>query len=154
MSTKPLLVVDTNVFINSLWPTILTPNDYKVTELEDSGLVSFAFSNTTANELFKILAREVDSRNIFQCREIFMLHSEIVRRSIFCPTPPPLPRISSDKGDQKFLELAVAVDADYLVTNDTQNGLLSLGQYNNTKILTPTAFLREFQLTYQRNMGR
>jgi uncharacterized protein len=52
--------------------------------------------------------------------------------------------VSRDPADNKFLDLAAAGDADYLVTGDSD--LLVLGSFRRTTILTPGSFLnREHQ---------
>lgn len=45
-----------------------------------------------------------------------------------------------DPKDDKFLELALEIDADYLITQD--NDLLVLQNFGNTKIVDPEEFLR------------
>lgn len=52
-------------------------------------------------------------------------------------TPPSLPR---DATDSKFLDLARASNADYLVTNDRRH-LLRLKEFGRTKIVTPHKFM-------------
>jgi len=48
--------------------------------------------------------------------------------------------IKSKDDDNRILELAVAVGADYLVTGDKKH-ILPLGEFNKTKILIPHDFL-------------
>jgi len=48
--------------------------------------------------------------------------------------------LARDITDTKFLDLALAADADFLVTNDARH-LLRLKQIGQTKILTPHKFL-------------
>lgn len=57
---------------------------------------------------------------------------------------------SSDNGDQYFIELAVTINAKYLITNDHQNGLIKLGKYQETIILTPYEYLRNYQKEIRR----
>jgi uncharacterized protein len=49
--------------------------------------------------------------------------------------------LTRDVTDSKFLALAEASDADYLVTNDRRH-LLGLKRHRRTEIVTPTEFLR------------
>lgn len=55
--------------------------------------------------------------------------------------------IVRDREDNKILESAVEAEADYLITND--NDLLSIGSYENIKIVTPS----EFWVTYHDEEG-
>lgn len=47
--------------------------------------------------------------------------------------------VVEDSDDDKFLEAAVEVDADYIVSGD--DDLLSIGEFRGTKILPPDEFL-------------
>jgi putative PIN family toxin of toxin-antitoxin system len=49
-----------------------------------------------------------------------------------------------DITDREFLSLAVAADADFLVTNDRRH-LLPLKSFGRTRIVTPAAFLRHLK---------
>jgi predicted nucleic acid-binding protein len=98
----------------------------------------------TKNEIYKIIARTVEKQDIFECSEFFELIHDIISRSVFIDKPPKLEKLSSDKGDQPFIELADAVHANYLVTNDYQNGLLDLKTYNNLNILTSSSFIKDY----------
>jgi putative PIN family toxin of toxin-antitoxin system len=49
--------------------------------------------------------------------------------------------ISRDPGDNKFLELAKAIDADYIISGDKD--LLEIGEFEGVKILKPSVFLQE-----------
>lgn len=136
------VVVDTNIFINAIFGRGLFKSDEKIMSFEEDGLVKFVFSRLTLNELFKVISTKVSQYNIFECSEIFEALETIRRRSKFVESPEKLPRVSSDKGDQPFLELAVSAETDYLITNDKQNGLLKLGRYNKVEIVTPVQYLK------------
>jgi uncharacterized protein len=47
--------------------------------------------------------------------------------------------ICRDPDDDKFLELALAIDADFIISGDKD--LLELTQFQNTKILKPSQFI-------------
>ncbi len=53
--------------------------------------------------------------------------------------------ICRDPDDNKFLELALEISADYLITGDED--LLELKQFESTKILKPSQFMVELNLT-------
>jgi uncharacterized protein len=50
----------------------------------------------------------------------------------------PIPPASRDRDDNRILACALSSSADYVVTGD--DDLLVIGQYGNTKILTPRDF--------------
>ena len=47
----------------------------------------------------------------------------------------------ADPGDTFLLQLALAADADWLITGDHRAGLLALGNISRTRIATPSDFL-------------
>jgi len=49
----------------------------------------------------------------------------------------------SDPNDTFLLAMALAGDADYLVTGDRRAGLLQSGSIGRTRIVTPAAFCTE-----------
>ncbi|HSM28561.1 MAG TPA: PIN domain-containing protein, partial [Thioalkalivibrio sp.] len=50
---------------------------------------------------------------------------------------------ANDPNDSFLLAMALAGDADYLVTGDRRAGLLQLGHIERTRIVTPAAFCAE-----------
>ncbi len=50
---------------------------------------------------------------------------------------------ANDPNDSFLLAMALAGDADYLVTADRRAGLLQLGHIERTRIVTPAAFCAE-----------
>jgi len=51
---------------------------------------------------------------------------------------------TDDPNDAFLLAMAVAGDANYLITGDRRAGLLQRGHFGPTRIVTPTAFCTEF----------
>jgi len=141
-----LAVIDTNIFINALFGRGFFRFDEKILDLEEQGIIKFGFSRHTLNELYKILARKIEENNIFECSEFYQLLHEIITRSKYIEAAPKIKdKLSSDPGDQYFIELAVTLRADYLVTNDKTNGLLKLGTYQEVMILTPEKLVKRIQ---------
>lgn len=64
--------------------------------------------------------------------ELIELHSEMVEPFSFAKT------VCSDPDDDKFLEAALAADADYVVSGDA--ALLKLKNYKRIKIVRPAGF--------------
>lgn len=142
---KPLLVVDTNIFINSIFGRNRFKDDMRILEYEESGFVRFAFSQHTKNELYKIMSRFIEKEDIFECSEFFELLYKAIDRSVFIKHPAKLTdELCKDKGDLPFLELAVSANADYLITNDHKNGLLDIGSYSGVQIVTPKEFVKVY----------
>lgn len=140
-----LVVADTNVFINALFGNGMFRNDMRIMDLEEQGKIKFAFSDMTRNELILICARKITELGHFHAVEFTDLLYDIFNRSTTIEEVDRLETLSSDKSDQIFIETAVHLKADYLVTNDMSNGLLELGQYKNVTILKPDTFLRRIR---------
>jgi uncharacterized protein len=54
---------------------------------------------------------------------------------------PPFPQVSRDPNDDLIVATAIAAKADHLVTGD--NDLLTLGEHQGVRIVTPRQFLDE-----------
>ena len=139
---KTLAIIDTNVFINALFGNGMFRNDMKILDLEEQGIIRFAFSDSTRNELLLITARKITEHELYDSVEFFDLLYEIFDRSITINEANRLEQLSTDKSDQMFIEAAVEVNANYLITNDTRNGLLELERYKNVLIWKPDKFIR------------
>lgn len=68
-----------------------------------------------------------------------------MQRAIELPTLPPLPDgvRANDPNDSFLLQMALASEADYLVTGDGKSGLLQRGNLGRTRIVTPAMFCAE-----------
>ena len=68
-----------------------------------------------------------------------------MQRAIVLATLPPLPEGmgADDPSDTFLLAMAVAADADYLVTGDRRAGMLQRGRIGRTRIVTPAVFCDE-----------
>ncbi|MCL2875477.1 MAG: putative toxin-antitoxin system toxin component, PIN family [Betaproteobacteria bacterium] len=68
-----------------------------------------------------------------------------MQRAIVLGALPPLPDDieASDPNDAFLLAMALAGEADYLVTGDRRAGLLQRGSIGRTRIVTPTMFCAE-----------
>lgn len=68
-----------------------------------------------------------------------------MQRAIVLDTLPPLPEgiEADDPNDTFLLAMAVAGEADYMVTGDRRAGLLQRGSIGRTRIVSPTVFCAE-----------
>jgi len=68
-----------------------------------------------------------------------------IQRAIVLSTLPPLPNgiDADDPNDAFLLAMAMAGEADYLVTGDRRAGLLQRGSIGRTRIVTPATFCAE-----------
>ncbi len=134
MTDSLRVVLDTNVLVSAL----LTPdgNPRRAVDLvARQGLL--LFSEATYDELTEVLARPrlrkflpAESAEGFTKRVVTVASRVVTDESI---------RACRDPKDDKFLDVAVGGEADYLVTGDED--LLVLHPFRGVPILTPTDFL-------------
>jgi putative PIN family toxin of toxin-antitoxin system len=136
-------VLDTNVFLQAL---ISTPRSASVRTLRalDREQFQLVFSPATIDELLEVLSvPRMRNRHGLSDDEILRFVLSFLPDAIILPDPPlPSPSVPRDVSDTKFLALAEASGADFLVTNDRRH-LLHLRSYGRTQILTPAVFLRK-----------
>ena len=105
-----------------------------------------AFSPQTSDELLDVLSfPSMRRRHGWSedeiLRFVLSLHASAVvvsGRQVLSPT------LTRDVTDTKFLALAAEVNADFLITRDRRH-LLRLGRFRNTRIVTPSQFLKELK---------
>jgi len=132
------IVADSNILLSA---TITEGPAFEVVNLVFGGQVDLVLSRETFGELADVLmTRAPFDRISKELRGAYLGH--LSERGIW-RRPVSQPIKCRDPDDQPFLDLAVASDAEFLLTRD--DDLLELGQVNVTKIRTPEDFLREFR---------
>ena len=135
-------VVDSNIFIAALATAFTNGASLRVfTEIFNGGfrLVS---SRQAIDELHSVLKLpDVKLLHELNDSEIDNLCARLTALSDMIDAPEFVSRaMPRDITDAKFLDLALAADADFLVTNDRRH-LLPLKKIGRTKIVTPHKFL-------------
>lgn len=126
-------VIDTNVFVSSFFGG----NPRGVIDVWKNGALTLCLSKEIVNEYIEVFERLGlnRSREIKEILNLFASGFQIV----FCHKTPHLKIIKDDPGDDKFLECAVALEAQYIISGDKH--LLSIQDYMGILILTPSQFL-------------
>ena len=131
------IVIDTNIFVSAL--LIKTSVPFQVVNIAfNQGII--LYSDATFDELQRVLFRRkfdkyltIEERNIF----LFKLANESqpidIKQEI---------KACRDAKDDKFLELAVNGNANFVVTGDRD--LLILNPFREIEIITPEDFIRHF----------
>lgn len=131
------VVVDTSVLVSGLIRHQGPPGDI-LRALRDGRFI-VVYSHETLMEVVEVLGRDFfRSKYHIQFNDIEVLVSLIRLRG---DAVVPAQKITDcrDPKDNKFLEAAVAGEADYLVSGD--GDLLSLNPYRGIPILSPAEFL-------------
>ena len=124
------VILDTNILINAL-------NDkssftWQILELAKSGDINFFASLKILKEYQLIIDREVVNETDKQELQNFISRVEVV------PVTKKVKAVKWDPEDDKFINAALSVKADYIVSSDSH--LLELGGYQKIKILNPKDF--------------
>ena len=129
------VILDTNTVIASGWKSegicrrLLDAIFYrKAAECYISPVILLEYEETARDRKLRHLRRAL-SRQIRR-----------IKRHAYLVEPQERVTLLSDPDDDKFLELARAVDADYLITGDLE-AFEDLPSFGSTRIVTPSEFL-------------
>lgn len=131
-------VVDTNVFVSSFFGG----NPRAVIDLWKQGRLTLCLSAPIVDEYVAVL-RRLGLEGEHELGELL----ELLARGthiLFTAAPPKLSIVSADPADDKFIECAVALRADAVVTGD--KALLEVGSYMGIRILNPRELLKNKSL--------
>jgi putative PIN family toxin of toxin-antitoxin system len=134
-------VLDTNVLLSALlsphgWPDVI----YRAWQKDRFDLVTSA---AQIDELRRA-SRYLKFKDVLQPHRIGAMVNNM-RDSIMLDALPPLHESIevNDPNDTFLLKMALAGEADYLVTGDHRAGLLQCGSHGRTRIVTPATFCAE-----------
>lgn len=128
-------VIDTNVFISGL---LKSPSCRKIIRALEKWEFILVISPETLTELIGVIARP-KFHNVIK-REIATRLVETIKAQALLVKPSfSLNIIKDDVDDNRFLEAAIAVKADCIVSLD--NHLLALKTFRNIPVIPPARFL-------------
>ena len=127
------VVIDTNVFVSSFFGG----NPRQVIDLWKSGKITLCISRDIVDEYIEVLARLglVEEHDLKELLDLFAKGFHC----IFTHKTPELKVVKEDPDDDKFIECAVSLSADCIISGD--KALLAVKDYLGIKIYTPRAFL-------------
>jgi putative PIN family toxin of toxin-antitoxin system len=130
-------VVDTNVFVSSFFGG----NPRKIVDLWKSGDVSLCLSRVIVDEYIEVLRRLglQDEKELDELLGLFAHGYHVV----FTSTTPELHIVEKDPDDNKFIECAVALKADFVISGD--KALTEIQDYMGIKIVNPREFLSHYK---------
>ncbi len=140
------IVIDTNVFISASI-TELSLSQQAVNYCLEQGLVFF--SEGTFLELSSRITRpKFDQFTSLERRQAF-LNTIYQHRNVYFCEPQATINASPDPDDNQFLEVAVEVNATYLITGDKKH-LLPLNPYQGIQIISVRDFLTRQKVLEER----
>lgn len=133
----PKVVVDTNVFVSAAF---LKGISSALIEKWKENKFILLFSPDIFDEYFEVIARPKFRQEEKDIREFAEL---LTQRGVAVEPQIQLGVIKEDPKDNKFLECAIAGEANFIVSGDRH--LLSLKQYKGIKIIKLSAFIQEIK---------
>jgi hypothetical protein len=131
------VVVDTNVFVSSFFGG----NPEKIMALWRRGQIILCLSRDIIDEYVEVLGR-LGLQNEKELAALLRIFSEGFNVQFTAKTPK-LTIIENDPDDNKFIECAVALAAEAVISGD--KAVIGVGDYMGIKIFTPTEFLNFFE---------
>ena len=126
-------VVDTNVFVSSFFGG----NPRKIIDLWKSGEITLCLSKPIIDEYTEVL-RRLGLQNEKELEELLSLFAHGYH-VVFTIKTPELHILEKDPDDNKFIECAVALKADFIISGDKV--LTEVQDYMGIKIVNPKEFL-------------
>lgn len=135
------VILDTNVLLGALISPYGAPDT--IYRAWRAGRFELVTSQTQLEELRRA-SRYPKIKAILPAHRIGTMVNNL-HRALVLETLPALPDgfALADPNDAFLLAMALASDADYLVTGDRRAGLLQLGKIGRASIVTPTVFCRQ-----------
>ena len=129
------VALDTNVFVSSVFGGL----PQQVVELWFDGRITLCLSEPIVTEYQRVL-REIGAADEAEERALIEAFAS-GEGVLYTADPASIEGASSDPDDDKFLECALELGADCVVSGDSD--LLELESYMGIPILTPREFLEE-----------
>ena len=127
-------MIDTNVFVSSFFGG----NPRKIVDLWKNGNISLCLSKDILEEYVDVLQR-VGLKEEVEIEELLSLFAKGIN-IIFTTRTPKINVVVDDPDDDKFIECAVALKAEVIITGD--KALRAIGEYIGIKISSPLEFLK------------
>jgi len=133
------VVIDTNIFVSSFFGG----KPRKIIDLWKNEKITLCLSNAILDEYIDVL-RRIGLKDEYELEELLSLFSRGFN-ILFITKTPKIHIIENDPDDDKFIECAVALKADAVITGDRE--VLAVREYMGIKILTPQRFLEHCRET-------
>lgn len=133
------VVLDTNVFVSSYFGG----NPRKVVDLWKTGEVILCISRPIIDEYIEVLRRLglQDEKELGELLGLFARGFHVV----FTAETPELHIVEDDPDDNKFIECAVALKADFIISGD--KALTAIHDYMGIRIVNPKEFITTYKET-------
>jgi len=127
------VVIDTNIFVSSFFGG----NPRRIIDLWKSERTTLCLSKDILDEYIEVLQR-IGLKEEEELAELLSLFGKGYNM-LFTTKTPKIKAIKADPDDDKFIECAVALKAEVIITGD--KAMQELKEYMGIKIVTPQQFL-------------
>ncbi|MBI5640931.1 MAG: putative toxin-antitoxin system toxin component, PIN family [Nitrospirae bacterium] len=131
------VVIDTNIFVSSFFGG----NPKKIIDLWKNEQITLYLSRAVLDEYIDVL-RRIGMKDEQELEELLSLFSKGFN-ILFTTKTPRIKIVKNDPADDKFIECAVALKADVVITGDKE--VLAVKEYMGLKILTSQQFLEKYR---------
>src|SRR4030066_107422 len=128
------VVIDTNIFVSSFFGG----NPRKIIDLWKKGNINLCLSKDILEEYVDVLQR-VGLKEEEEIEELLSLFAKGFN-IVFTTKTPKIKAVKDDTEDDKFIECAVALKQEVVITGDSATR--ALGEYMGIKIVNPQQFLK------------
>jgi len=130
------VVIDTNIFVSSFFGG----NPKKIIDLWKNQKITLCLSSDIIDEYVDVLKRLKSNEQ--EIKGLLAILSSGFNLE-FTNKTPDLKVVKDDPDDDKFIECAVRLKADVVISGD--KALLKIQEYNGIKIISPKQFLEQFK---------
>ena len=131
------VVIDTNIFVSSFFGG----NPRRIIDLWKTEKITLCLSKDILDEYIEVLQR-IGLQDEDELGELLALFKRGFNM-LFTTKTPKVKVVKDDPDDDKFIECALALKAEVIVTGD--KAIEAVGEYMGIKILTPQRFLKSFE---------
>lgn len=140
------IVIDTNVFISA---TFWKGDSFKIIEKVENKEIELIISQEIIEEYSNVLNyEEIRSKVKINELETNFILRELVENSIIVVPKIKFDIIKTDSDDNKFIDVAVEGNVDYIVSQDKD--LLDIKEFQGIKIVKPVEFLNELSKPFKK----
>jgi putative PIN family toxin of toxin-antitoxin system len=131
------VVIDTNIFVSSFFGG----NPRRIIDLWKTEKITLCLSKDILDEYIEVVQR-IGLQNEDELGELLSLFKRGFNM-LFTTKTPKVKVVKDDPDDDKFIECAMALKAEVIVTGD--KAIEAVGEYMGIKILTPQRFLKNYE---------
>lgn len=132
------VVIDTNVFVSSFFGG----KPRKIIDLWRTEQITLCLSKEILDEYVEVLQR-IGLTDQAMLKELLSFLASSFNM-FYTGKTPSIQAVRNDPDDDKFIECAVALKAEAIITGDRE--LKAIKEYMGIKVLTPLEFLKEYKV--------